>query len=86
MSYSDQQLRDAIDAVFSIYDTDKSQTLEFAEVKKLINDAYKKLKNNREVTDEEVKKFGQQVDINADGKITKMELFNIFKKITDSKH
>jgi hypothetical protein len=30
MSYSDQQLRDAIDGVFALYDKDKSQTLDFA--------------------------------------------------------
>jgi Ca2+-binding EF-hand superfamily protein len=84
MSYSDQQLQQAIDAVFVQYDADKSGTLEFAEVKNLINDAFKKLNNGRSVTDEDVKKFGSHVDSNADGKITKTELFAIFKKISQA--
>lgn len=28
MSYSDQELRNAIDAIFSVYDKDKSNTLD----------------------------------------------------------
>jgi len=47
MSYSDQQVRNAVDAVFSKYDTDKSNSLDINEVTNLINDALKHMKANR---------------------------------------
>lgn len=42
---SDDQLRQAIDAIFSKYDTDKSNTLEYPEVKKIIEDAFRNMNN-----------------------------------------
>lgn len=44
---SDEQLRQAIDAIFNKYDTDKSGTLEDNEIFNLINDAFKSLGRNR---------------------------------------
>jgi Ca2+-binding EF-hand superfamily protein len=49
MSYSDNDLRAAVDKVFDVYDADKSGTLEASEVTKLINDALKHMKHNRTV-------------------------------------
>jgi hypothetical protein len=40
---SDEQLHLAIDAIFTRYDTDKSNTLEYPEVKKIIEDAFKSM-------------------------------------------
>ena len=50
----------------------------------MIADAFKHLSANRNVTENDVKKFVGAVDKNSDGKITKMELFEIFKKIVMS--
>jgi hypothetical protein len=50
MSYNDQQLREAVDAVFGKYDTDNSNTLSQNEVHSLINDAFKHMNENRQVT------------------------------------
>jgi hypothetical protein len=47
MSYNDQQLRDAVDAVFGKYDTDKSNSLDASEVFNLIKDALKSINSNR---------------------------------------
>ena len=44
---SDDQLRQAIDAIFSKYDKDKSGTLEGDEIFSLINDAFKGLGRSR---------------------------------------
>jgi hypothetical protein len=44
---SDDQLRQAIDAIFNKYDSDKSGTLEGNEIFCLINDAFKSLGRNR---------------------------------------
>ena len=72
---SDDQLRQAIDAIFSKYDTDKSGTLEENEIFNLISDAFKSLGRNRDVTPQEVNQFIIAIDKNGDGKIAKPELF-----------
>lgn len=43
MGYTDEQLREAVDAVFGKYDTDNSQSLDTKEVYRLITDAMQKL-------------------------------------------
>ncbi len=48
--YSEQELRDAVDAVFGKYDVDGSGSLDPSEVQKLINDALGHLKANRQVS------------------------------------
>jgi Ca2+-binding EF-hand superfamily protein len=78
---SDDQLRQAIDAIFNKYDTDKSGTLEGNEIFCLINDAFKSLGRNREVKSDEVNQFVKAIDKNGDGKISKAELFEILKKL-----
>jgi Ca2+-binding EF-hand superfamily protein len=81
MVYTDDQLRQAVDAVFAKYDTDGSQSLDANEVFNLINDALAHLKANRKVTQAEVQQFVTAVDKSGDGKIQKPELFEIFKKV-----
>lgn len=44
---TDDQLRQAIEAIFSKYDADKSGTLEGGEIFSLISDAFKSLGRNR---------------------------------------
>ena len=78
---SDDQLRQAIDAIFNKYDTDKSGTLQGNEIFLLINDAFKSLGRNRDVKSEEVTQFVKAIDKNGDGKISKNELFEILKKL-----
>lgn len=78
---TDDQLRQAIDQIFSKYDKDNSGTLESAEVFNLINDVFSHLSNPRKVTQQEVDGFVKAVDSSGDGKIAKVELFNIFKKV-----
>ena len=83
MSYSDEQLRNAVNAVFDAYDTDKSGTLESDEITKLINDALKHMGQKRSVNKQEVDQFIAAVDKNSDGKVAKPELFEIFKKVVN---
>jgi Ca2+-binding EF-hand superfamily protein len=81
---SDDQLRQAIDAIFSKYDQDKSGTLEGTEIFSLINDAFKSLGRNRDVKADEVNQFIKAIDKNGDGKISKPELFEILKHLISS--
>lgn len=85
MSYSDQQIRDAVDAVFKAFDTDNSNSLDANEVQSLINAALKHMNANRQVNADEIAKFIKAVDSSGDGKIQKPELFEIFKKVLNSK-
>ena len=79
--YSDAQLKAAVDAVFSKYDTDGSNSLDGTEVHNLINDALGHMNANRQVTQAEVNQFIHAVDKSGDGKIQKPELYEIFKKL-----
>ncbi len=83
MSYSDSQLRDAVDLVFNQFDTDGSGTLDPSEVRNLINAALKQMNAGRQADQSEVDALIKAVDKNSDGKITKMELFEIFKKVAN---
>jgi Ca2+-binding EF-hand superfamily protein len=68
---TDEQLRQAIDAIFNKYDADQSGTLEDNEIFALINDAFKSLGRNKQVSQQEVRQFIQAIDKNGDGKIAK---------------
>lgn len=81
MSYSDQQLRDAVDAVFNNFDADKSGYLDQNEVGNLINQALAHMNSGRKVSQQEVAQFIKAVDSSGDGRIQKPELFEIFKKV-----
>ncbi len=85
MSYSDDDLRNAVNAVFDNYDKDKSGTLEANEITQLINDALKHMGQGRQVSQQEVNQFISAVDKNNDGKVAKPELFEIFKKVVSNK-
>ena len=80
---SDANIKDAIDSVFSRYDVDQSGTLQYTEISNLLADAYKKLGKTQEVTDDEIKKFAFQADKNHDGKISKAELYDVFKRLAN---
>jgi Ca2+-binding EF-hand superfamily protein len=74
MSYSDQQLRDAVDAVFNQFDADKSGYLDSNEVANLINAAFTHMKAGKKVSQDDVDQFIKAVDTSGDGKIQKPEL------------
>ena len=71
MSYTDDQIRAAVDAVFSKFDTDKSGSLDANETRSLINTALQQMNSNRQVSQEEVSQFIKAVDSSNDGQIQK---------------
>lgn len=54
MSYSDDDLRSAVDAVFDIYDKDKSGSLDSNEIGQFMNDLLKEIGSNKQATQEEI--------------------------------
>ncbi len=85
MPYTEQQLQDAVNAVFKQFDTDNSGSLESTEVASLINAALANMKANRSATEAEIKALIANVDKNGDGKIAKNELLQIFKQVANTK-
>jgi Ca2+-binding EF-hand superfamily protein len=83
MPYTDDQLRQAVDAVFNQFDADKSGFLDSNEVMALINTALQHMKANRQASQKEVNDLVSAVDKNGDGKIAKPELFEIFKRVAN---
>lgn len=83
MSYDDEQLRAAVDAVFDKFDTDGSHTLDRGEVVNLVNAALGHMGAGRQASQEEVEALISAVDQNNDGKIAKPELFEIFKRVAN---
>ena len=83
MSYTDQQLRDAVDAVFGQFDKDGSNTLDPNETAALINAALSQMGCNRQCSQNEIQAFIDAVDKNSDGKISKPELYTIFQKVAN---
>lgn len=81
MPYTDEQIKQAVDAVFATYDTDKNNSLDATEVGNLINAALKHMIAGRQVTNDEINKFMKAADKSGDGKIQKPELYEIFKKV-----
>lgn len=83
MPYTEEQLKQAVDAVFSQFDKDNSNTLDRQEVAALVNAALANMKAGRQATEAEVGQLIGSVDKNGDGKITKTELYEIFKQVAN---
>ena len=83
MPYTEDQLRQAVDAVFNQFDADKSGFLDSNEVMALINTALQHMKANRQASQKEVNDLVAAVDKNGDGKIAKPELLEIFKRVAN---
>lgn len=77
---TDQQLREIVDKIFEKYDKDKSFTLEPKELQAVLTDTI-----GKPASEEQAKKFAAAIDTNKDGKVTKMELFELIKKFLASK-
>ena len=85
MSYTDDQIRQAVDAVFAKYDKDNSGSLDKKETFNLINDALAQMNSGRQVSQAEVEQFIKAVDTSNDQLIQKPELFEIFKRVLNGK-
>lgn len=81
MSYTDDQIRAAVDAVFAKFDTDNSNSLDENETLNLINTALGQMGAGKQISQAECQQFIKAVDTSGDNKIQKPELFEIFKKV-----
>lgn len=84
MSVDESKIKEAVESVFKNYDKDNNGTLDQDEVNQLINDALAQMGNPKKVSKEDVRKFISTVDQNNDMKVSKEELFLIFKNLIAS--
>lgn len=78
MSLNDQQINQAVNAVFA---NDENKGLDPNEVFNIVKDAFKANNVGKEVTQAQIQNLVKEVDQNGDGKIQKSELLDLFKKI-----
>ena len=71
MSFSQEQLKKAVESVFNTYDRDKNGSLDADEVAELINDALKQMKQNRKVSEKQLCKFIEGGDKDGSRSISK---------------
>ena len=80
----DEILRLYVDEIFSVYDHDKSQTLDVKEIATFLNDIFSKMNDPRRFNQQQASDILKSIDANNDGKASKMELFLMIKKILSS--
>lgn len=83
MSYTEEQLKQAVDQIFIKYDKDHSGFLDFSESTQIVYDALKSMNTGRQPTEQDVKDLLDAADENKDQKISKEELLNVFKKFAN---
>lgn len=81
MNDKDQQLRNAIDQIFYKYDKDNSGSMNEKEFGACIGELCKMLNKPQPKDYNEFIQIAKTIDTNYDGKISKVELFNVFKKM-----
>lgn len=73
-----------IDEVFAVYDKDKSGTLEEGELHTFFNQLFASFNDPRRFDKAGIAQIMQSIDMNRNGRITKPELFTLFKTIWDA--
>ena len=78
---SDQHLAGYIENIFNHYDKDHSQGLDACELTGFFNDLYRAMGINKTVTVLEAQNALASIDKNHDGRASKQELYEAFKKV-----
>ena len=80
MSYTDEQIDQAIEVMFKKYDVDRNGVLDRHELVQFLSDAYKKI-GGKASNLGEVNSLLDKYDVNRDGVIDAKELRTIFKSV-----
>jgi hypothetical protein len=81
MSLSQEHLRTVVDGIFKEYDLNRNSQLELTEVAKMINRTLRKGSISQLCTIHDARDFIEIADSNHDHKLSREELFGLFKKI-----
>ena len=77
---SDAELKQFVSAAFHKYDKNLDGILDYAEVTLAIADTYQSLGIEKGVSEDAIKHFFKDTDVNTDGQISMLELFAVFQK------
>jgi len=80
---NDTALRNYVDDVFSMYDTNRSGTLEAYELANFFNDVFAKMGNFNRYNDEQAMAAMRVIDSNFDGRASKQELYITLKYLME---
>lgn len=81
MNISDNVLRQYIDTIFNRYDRDRSMSLDVGELANFFNDVFAMMGDPRRINQQQAYQALMMIDSNNDGRASKQELFNAFKRI-----
>lgn len=81
INISDKEIRKAIDEMFIKYDLNKDSRLSFNELLPLFKDTMSYLNKGGEVSNEVVKEFIREADMNKDKEVDKEEMFVVFQNV-----
>ena len=70
-----------MDEIFVVYDKDRSQSLDLNEITLFLNDIFSKMNDPRRFNQQQALQTLKSIDVNNDGKASKMEMFLVIKKI-----
>ena len=79
---SDQQLRAYIDQVFTVFDRDRSGTLDPMELGNFFNEVFSRIGWPMRINQMQALQAMRAIDRNGDGKANKMELFTAIKQMS----
>ena len=80
LGYTPAEIKEAVAYIFSKYDSNKDGLLDKKEVACLLLSSLKHMKSDHAPTDLEVMEFILSMDKNNDGKLSRQELENAFKR------
>lgn len=80
LGYSAEEIREAVNYIFSKYDTNRDGLLDRGEVKQLITASLLHMGSTHSPSELEIAEFIFSMDKNNDGKLSKKELENAFKR------
>ncbi len=83
MSFTEEDLRNAVNNAFDYYDEERMGVLRLEQVGEMINDTLRQMGSVRSLSVYDVSQFIKKIDMNAKGNVAKEEMFQIFQIILD---
>lgn len=75
-----KEIQDAVQYIFDFYDKNKDGLLDQNEVKALIENSLKQMGSSHKPSNLQILEFINSMDKNNDGKLSKVQLTNAFKR------
>lgn len=81
MPFTDDQIRQAVLALFKKYDKDNSNYIENAEIPAMCNDLARELTSKKQFSQEQINQTLSTIDKNQDGRLSLDEVYALMRKL-----